>query len=292
MSATPNPAKAPPKVGTTGHEWDGIEELNTPLPRWWLWLFYATIIWSIGYWVVYPTWPLVSSYSSGLFHWNTRSAVATQLAELQQERGAMMAKLSAAPLKEIETKPELLDFARALGRRAFADNCAPCHGAGGGGAKGYPNLNDNDWLWGGSLDQIAQTIAHGVRAGDEAGHQGSMPAFGRDGLLKPDEISTVADYVRSLSGLPTTSGADLARGAKIFADNCAVCHGPDGKGNREVGAPNLTDKIWLYGPDKQTIMDGIINGRGGVMPAWGGKLDDATIKALAVYVHTFGGGEQ
>ena len=304
MSAAPDPAKVtgktlaktlakpPPKVGTTGHEWDGIQELNTPLPRWWLWMFYATIIWSIGYWVVYPSWPLISSYSGGLFHWHTRSSVASQLAELQQERGAMMTKLSAASLKEIETTPELLDFARALGRRAFADNCAPCHGAGGGGAKGYPNLNDNDWLWGGSLDQLAQTITHGVRAGDDAGHQGSMPAFGRDGLLKPDEISTVADYVRSLSGLPTTQGADLARGAKIFADNCAACHGPDGKGNREVGAPNLTDKIWLYASDKKTVMDGIINGRGGVMPAWGGKLDDATIKALAVYVHTFGGGEQ
>jgi len=292
MNATPNPAKPPAKVGTTGHEWDGIEELNTPLPRWWLWLFYATIVWSIGYWIVYPAWPLVSSYSNGLFNWHTRSTVASQVAELQQEREPMMAKLSAASLKEIESNPKLLDFARALGKSAFADNCAPCHGAGGAGARGYPNLVDNKWLWGGSLDQIALTIAHGARAGDDAGHQGSMPAFGRDGLLKPDEISTVADYVRSLSGLPTTPGADLARGAKIFADNCAVCHGPEGKGNREVGAPNLTDNIWLYGPEKRTIMEGIINGRGGVMPAWGGKLDDATIKALTVYVHTFGGGEQ
>ncbi|MGO9045962.1 MAG: cytochrome-c oxidase, cbb3-type subunit III [Xanthobacteraceae bacterium] len=292
MNATPNPAKPPAKVGTTGHEWDGIEELNTPLPRWWLWLFYATIVWSIGYWIVYPAWPLVSSYSNGLFNWHTRSTVASQVAELQHEREPMMAKLSAASLKEIESNPKLLDFARALGKRAFADNCAPCHGAGGAGARGYPNLVDNKWLWGGSLDQIALTIAHGARAGDDAGHQGSMPAFGRDGLLKPDEISTVADYVRSLSGLPTTPGADLVRGAKIFADNCAVCHGPEGKGNREVGAPNLTDNIWLYGPDKKTIMEGIINGRGGVMPAWGGKLDDATIKALTVYVHTFGGGEQ
>jgi len=292
MNATPNPAKPPAKVGTTGHEWDGIEELNTPLPRWWLWLFYATIVWSIGYWIVYPAWPLVSSYSNGLFNWHTRSTVASQVAELQQEREPMMAKLSAASLKEIESNPKLLDFARALGKSAFADNCAPCHGAGGAGARGYPNLVDNKWLWGGSLDQIALTIAHGARAGDDAGHQGSMPAFGRDGLLKPDEISTVADYVRSLSGLPTTPGANLARGAKIFADNCAVCHGPEGKGNREVGAPNLTDNIWLYGPEKRTIMEGIINGRGGVMPAWGGKLDDATIKALTVYVHTFGGGEQ
>jgi cytochrome c oxidase cbb3-type subunit III len=286
------PPKPPATVGTTGHEWDGIEELNTPLPRWWLWLFYATIIWSIGYWVVYPTWPLVSSYSNGLFNWHTRSAVATQLAALQEERGPMMQKLASASLQQIESTPELLDFARALGRRAFADNCAPCHGSGGGGAKGYPNLNDNDWLWGGKLDDIALTIRHGVRAGDDEGRQGSMPAFGRDGLLKSSDISTVADYVRSLSGLKTGPNADLAGGAKIFADNCAVCHGPEGKGNRELGAPNLTDQIWLYAPDKKTIMEGIINGRGGVMPAWGGKLDDVTIKALTVYVHTFGGGEQ
>ncbi len=284
--------KSPATVGTTGHEWDGLHELNTPLPRWWLWLFYATIVWSIGYWVVYPAWPLVSSYSNGLFNWHTRSTVATDLAALQAQRGPMMTRLAAASLQEIESTPELLDFARSLGRSAFADNCAPCHGAGGGGAKGYPNLVDNDWLWGGKLDEIAQTIRHGARAGDDAGHQGSMPAFGRDGILKPNEVSTVADYVRSLSGLATEPGADLTRGAKIFADNCAVCHGPQAKGNREVGAPNLTDKIWLYAPDKKTIMEGLTNGRGGIMPAWGSKLDDVTIKALAVYVHTFGGGEQ
>lgn len=204
----------------------------------------------------------------------------------------MMTRLASASLQEIESTPELLDFARALGKRAFADNCAPCHGAGGGGARGYPNLNDNGWLWGGKAADIAQTITHGVRAGDDAGHQGSMPAFGRDELLKSEQISTVADYVRSLSGLTITPGANLASGAKIFADNCAVCHGPEGKGNRELGAPDLTDKIWLYAPDKKTIVEGIVNGRGGVMPAWGGKLDDVTIKALAVYVHTFGGGEQ
>jgi cytochrome c oxidase cbb3-type subunit 3 len=294
MDVKTDSAKAPadPAAGTTSHEWDGIQELNTPLPLWWLLLFYATIIWSIGYWVFYPAWPLVSSYSRGVWNWNTRSSVAAQVAELQQERGPMMAKLAAASLKEIETTPQLLDFARALGKRAFADNCAPCHGAGGAGARGYPNLIDNKWLWGGSLAQIEQTITHGVRAGDDAGRQGAMPAFGRDNLLKPDEISAVADYVRSLAGLKTDPGADLTRGAKIFADNCAACHGPDGKGNRELGAPNLTDNIWLYAPDKKTIMDGIINGRGGVMPAWGGKLDDATLKALTVYVHTFGGGEQ
>jgi cytochrome c oxidase cbb3-type subunit 3 len=287
----PKHTAAEAKVGTTGHEWDGITELNTPLPRWWLWLFYACIVFSIGYWIVYPAWPLVSSYTNGTFDWHARSAVAQELAALQTQRGPMMAKLAAASLQQIETTPELLDFSRALGRRAFADNCAPCHGAGGGGAKGYPNLDDNKWLWGGTLAAIAQTITHGARAGDDDGRQGSMPAFGRDGTLKPDQISMVADYVRSLSGLKTEPGADLAAGAKIFAGNCAVCHGPQGKGNRDLGAPNLTDNIWLYAPDKTTIMEGITNGRGGVMPAWSGKLDPVTIKALTVYVHTFGGGE-
>ena len=233
----------------------------------------------------------MSSYTSGVFNWHARSAVASDLAALQAERQPMMAKLADASLQQIESTPQLLDFARALGGRAFADNCAPCHGAGGGGAKGYPNLNDNDWLWGGTLADIQQTITHGVRSGDDQGHQGSMPAFGRDGMLKRDEIVTVANYVRSLSGLSTAPGADLAAGAKIFAANCAVCHGPHGKGNRSLGAPNLTDQIWLYGSSTDTIIDGIWNGHGGVMPAWGGKLDPVTIKALAVYVHTFGGGE-
>jgi len=283
--------QVPQEIPTTGHEWDGLQELNRPLPRWWLWLFYATIVWAIGYWIAYPAWPLLSSYTKGAFNWHSRAAVTTDLAALQRQRGEMMTRLGAASLQEIESNPALLDFGRALGGRAFADNCAPCHGAGGGGAKGYPNLNDNDWLWGGTLDDISQTITHGVRAGDDKGHQGSMPAFGRDGMLKRDEILLVADYVRSLSGLSTTPGADLARGAKIFADNCAPCHGQGGKGNRSVGAPNLTDQIWLYGSDTKTIVDGIWNGHGGIMPAWGEKLDPVTIKALTVYVHTFGGGE-
>ena len=279
------------QVATTGHEWDGLQELNRPLPRWWLWLFYATIVWSIGYWVAYPAWPLLSSYTTGVSNWHSRAAVSRDLAALQMQRGAMTTRLAAASLTEIESTPEMLDFARALGGRAFADNCAPCHGAGGGGAKGYPNLVDNDWLWGGSLDAISQTITHGVRSDDEQGRQGSMPAFGRDGMLKREDVLVVADYVRSLPGLSMRAGADLSRGAKIFADNCAVCHGPDGKGNRALGAPNLTDQIWLYGSDSQAIIDGIWNGHGGVMPAWGGKLDPVTIKALTVYVHTFGGGE-
>ena len=279
-------------TATTGHEWDGLRELNTPLPRWWLWLFYATIVWAIGYWVVYPAWPLITNSTQGVFGWHSRTAVQSDLDALKATRGPMVGKLAAASVAEIVADPQLLDFARAQGRVAFADNCAPCHGAGGGGAKGYPNLNDDDWLWGGKLADIENTIRHGARSGDEKAHQGNMPAFGRDNILKPNEISAVADYARSLSSLPVEQGADLALGKKVFADNCAACHGPEGKGNRELGAPNLTDKIWLYGPSKETIMQGIINGRGGVMPTWQGRLDESTIKALVVYVWTFGGGEK
>ncbi len=277
-------------TATTGHEWDGIRELNTPLPRWWLWTFYLCILWAVGYWVLYPAWPLISNSTQGVLGWHARAAVETDLQELRHERGPMMAKLTGASLAQIVGDPQLLDFARAEGRVAFADNCAPCHGAGGGGAKGYPNLNDDDWLWGGKLAQIQQTITHGARSGDADGHQGNMPAFGRDKILKPEQISQVADYVRSLSGLSVEPGADLAAGKKIFADNCAVCHGPDGKGMQTVGSANLTDKIWLYGSDRQTIVQTITNGRGGVMPAWGERLSDPTIKALTVYVWTFGGG--
>ncbi len=275
-------------TATTGHEWDGLRELNTPLPRWWLWLFYATIIWAIGYWVVYPAWPLITNSTQGVLGWHSRAAVETDLAALQASRGPMVGKLAAASVAEIVTDPQLLDFARAQGRVAFADNCAPCHGAGGGGAKGYPNLNDDDWLWGGKLAQIEQTIRFGARSGNEKGHQGNMPPFA--GVLKPNEISAVADFVRSLSALPTEQGADLALAKKVFGDNCAVCHGPEGKGNQELGSANLTDKIWLYGSSKATIMEGVERGHGGVMPSWEGRLGDPIIKALTVYVWSFGGG--
>jgi cytochrome c oxidase cbb3-type subunit III len=279
-------------TATTGHDWDGIRELNTPLPRWWLWTFYLCIVWAVGYWVVYPAWPLLTSATEGTFGWHTRSAVVSDIEELKLLRGPMMDKLTNASVADITADPLLLDFARAQGRVAFADNCAPCHGAGGGGTKGYPNLNDDDWLWGGKLDSIEQTIRHGARSGDKDDHEGVMPAFGRDGILKTNEISAVADFVRTLSGLAVEKGADLALGKKVFADNCVLCHGPEGKGNRELGAPNLTDKIWLYASDKETIMEGLRNGRGGVMPAWQGRLSEPIIKALTVYVYTFGGGEK
>jgi cytochrome c oxidase cbb3-type subunit 3 len=199
--------------------------------------------------------------------------------------------LGNASLADIENDPALLALARARGKTVFADNCAPCHGSGAAGAKGYPNLNDDDWLWGGTLDQIAQTIQFGARSGNAKAHEGQMPAFGHDGMLKKEEIVTVANHVRSLSGLTTDLGYDAAAGKKIFAENCVACHGEGGKGNQEVGAPNLTDQIWLHGSDEATIIETLTNGRAGVMPAWGGRLDPVTIKALVVYVHSLGGGK-
>jgi cytochrome c oxidase cbb3-type subunit 3 len=278
-------------TATTGHEWDGIKELNTPLPRWWIITFYACIVWAVGYWIVYPAWPLVSGYTSGVLHYSSRADVAVELANLEKIRGEKMVTLGAASLADIEKDPALLALARARGKAVFGDNCAPCHGSGAAGAKGFPNLNDDDWLWGGTLDQIMQTIQFGARSGHPKTHDSAMLAFGKQGMLKSDEIVTVANYVRSLSGLPTRPGYDAAAGAKIFAENCVACHGEAGKGNQEVGAPNLTDKIWLYGSDEATIIETITNGRSGVMPAWTGRLDPSTIKAMAVYVHSLGGGQ-
>jgi len=277
---------------TTGHEWDGIRELNTPLPRWWLCTLYLSVAWAVAYWVVYPAWPLVSSFTTGVFNWNSRAAVVSELNDLKSLRAPMNTRLAATALGDIKTDQALADFTYAQGRASFRENCGPCHGAGGGGAKGYPNLNDNDWLWGGTLEQIQQTIEFGVRSGHQKTRESQMPAFGRDGMLKRDEIVAVANYVRSIANLPTRPGTDLGAGKRLFADNCAVCHGADGKGNKELGAPNLTDGIWLFGSDEAAIIEIVTNSRSGVMPAWAGRLDPVTIKALTYYVHSLGGGEK
>ncbi len=278
-------------TATTGHSWDGIKELNTPLPRWWVITFYATIIWAIGYFIVYPAWPTFTGYTRGVFNYSSRAQLQTDLADLRAVRGEKAAQLATASLSQIEGDPSLLAFARALGKTAFGDNCAACHGTGAAGAKGFPNLNDDDWVWGGTLDQIQKTIKYGVRSGHKQAHEGAMLAFGRDGILKSNEIVMVANYVRSLSGLPVSKDLSLDAGKKIFADNCASCHGDAGKGNQELGAPNLSDKIWLYGSDEASLIETITNGRGGVMPTWEGRLDPATINALTVFVHTLGGGK-
>ena len=277
---------------TTGHEWDGIKELNTPLPRWWLNILYATIVWSIGYWVVYPSWPLISGHLPGVIGYSSRADVQVELDALKVKRAAQAADLAKVELAVIKADPKMLSLALAQGKAAFGDNCAPCHGLGGAGSKGYPNLNDDDWLWDGTLKGIHLTLENGIRSANNADTRiSAMPAFGRDGLLKKDEVRAVSNQVRALAGLSTEAGFDAKLGAKLFTENCAACHGDQGKGNSELGAPNLTDAIWLYGADIETITDMVTNSRAGVMPAWSGRLDPVTIKSLAVYVHSLGGGK-
>jgi cytochrome c oxidase cbb3-type subunit 3 len=275
---------------TTGHEWDGIKELNTPLPRWWLWVFYATVIWSIGYWVLYPAWPTLTGYTQGVLDQSQRDDVKAAVDKLKAERQVLGRQLANAPLDQIESNPELLQFAREAGKSAFGDNCATCHGSGAQGFKGYPNLNDDVWLWGGKLEDIRKTIAVGVRSTHPETRTSLMPAFGRDKLLEPKQIDDLTEYVLSIAGQKADAQA-AARVQTLFAEQCASCHGADGKGLREFGAPNLTDREWLYGGSKFEIKAQIERGGGGVMPTWGSRLDPMTIDALAVYVHSLGGGE-
>jgi len=277
---------------TTGHEWDGIRELNTPLPRWWLWLFYATIAFSFVYWILYPAWPLATSFTTGVLGHTNRAAVLADVEFSKSVRAQMTADLDKATLAEIANNPKLLEIALAEGKAAFGDNCTPCHASGGQGQKGYPNLTAGRWLWGGTLDQIQTTITHGIRASDDADtHTSAMPSFGKDGILKPEEIRQVVSYVRTVSGLEPEQGVDVAAGKKIFADNCVACHGEDGKGNVDMGSANLTTKVWQYGSDIPDLIYTVANARNGQMPAWGKRLDPETIKSLAVYVHSLGGGK-
>jgi cytochrome c oxidase cbb3-type subunit 3 len=277
-------------VETTGHEWDGIKELNKPLPRWWLMTFYATIVWAIGYWIVYPAWPTSTAYTKGLFNYSQREVVAKELAAAQSAQTQYRDKLNATRLVAIKQDPQLYRFAMTAGSVAFQNNCAPCHGRGAQGLLGYPNLNDDDWLWGGSIEDIYRTISFGIRSDSKETRTSQMPRFGLDKLLSEAEIGDVADYVLSLSGRSKDQAA-IGRGQKTFADQCASCHGVDGKGKTEQGAPDLTDPIWLYGESRQAVVESVRTGRGAMMPAWAGRLDPATLKALAIYVHGLGGGQ-
>jgi cytochrome c oxidase cbb3-type subunit 3 len=278
-------------VETTGHVWDGdLKELNKPLPKWWLYVLYATIVWAIGYWIVYPAWPTLNGYTAGIWGYSQRGAVATDVAAARVAQAKYTKAIADAPLGDIEKNQELMQFVQAGGARAFGDNCAPCHGRGAQGATGYPNLNDDDWLWGGSLDEISKTITFGIRSGQKDAHESAMPRFGLDGILQPPQINDAAEYVLSLSGKATDQAA-AGRGAEIFKEQCVACHGPDAKGTKEFGAPNLTDGIWLYGGRREDIVQTIRTGRGGTMPNWNTRLDPQTIKLLAVYVHSLGGGK-
>jgi len=275
---------------TTGHEWDGIKELDTPLPRWWLWIFYGTVIFALIYWVLYPAIPLPGGATRGLLHDSARAKVASDIAALKKARGAESAELAGASLEAIEADPSMRAYAMAVGQSIFGDNCATCHGTGGTGGKGYANLRDDVWLWGGSLEDIQRTITYGIRSGDPAARVSQMPAFGRDQILQEGQIEDLTEYVVALSHRAANAAA-VQRAAPLFAANCAVCHGPTGQGSQSVGAPNLTDADWLYGSDRASIRDQIWNAHAGVMPAWGRRFDAPTIKALAVYIHAKAGGQ-
>jgi len=277
------------EVETTGHVWDGIEEYNNPLPRWWLWVLYACIAWGIWYVIAYPAWPMINQATAGYKGWSTRANIAVELAEAEAANAEINAKLASTELTMIAKDPELQSYAASAGNAVFKTWCAQCHGSGAAGTKGYPNLLDNDWLWGGDVDAIHTTIRHGIRSVDDDDTRYSeMPKFGE--ILEQEEITQVVNFVMSLSGTPDDASM-VTPGSVVFADNCAACHADDGTGDREQGAPNLTDAIWLYGGDYDTLTQTVTNSRYGVMPPWSTRLSEAEMRAVAAYVHQLGGGE-
>lgn len=279
------------EVETTGHSWDGIEEYNNPLPKWWLYIFYACIAWAVVYSAAYPAWPGVKSATAGFLGFSTRGDVAEDIKTAEEALAGINAKLEGAELTEIANDPELKGYAVSAGGAVFRTWCAQCHGSGAAGAKGYPNLLDNDWLWGGDIEAIHTTITHGVRNDtDEDARYSEMPAFLKDELLEEAQIDMVVNYVMSLSG-EAQDPSKVAEGAQIFADECSSCHMEDGKGDREQGAPNLTDAIWLFGGDYDAIKETVSYSRFGEMPNWNTRLTEAQIRAVATYVHQLGGGE-
>ncbi len=279
------------EVETTGHEWDGIEELNNPLPRWWLWVFYATIIWGVWYTIAYPAWPMISGATQGYLGYSTRANVQTEIEAAEAANSEINERLASAELAAIPGDDELAGYARSAGEAVFNTWCVQCHGREGGGATGYPTLSDDAWLWGGTMEAIHTTVTHGIRNDEDPDARYSqMPAFGRDELLTEEEVVQVVNHVMSLSGEPQDAQAAEA-GVEVFEYNCAACHGEQGKGMIEQGAPNLTDAIWLYGGDYDAIYETVWNARFGVMPSWQERLTEAEIRAVAAYVHQLGGGE-
>lgn len=275
-------------VATTGHQWDGIKELNNPLPRWWVWTFYATVIWGLAYTVAYPAWPLISSATSGLLGYSSRAELRESLTEAEAGKAEFLAAIEQSSVEEILADETLRQFANAAGAAAFKVNCVQCHGSGAAGSPGYPNLNDDEWLWGGTPEEIRFTIAHGVRfAGDDDTRLSEMPAFGD--FLDSAQVNALAAHVAAL-GSGEAVGA-TGEGAQLFADNCAACHGEAGEGMAEVGAPDLTDAIWLYGSTEADIARQIRAPRHGVMPGWIDRLGETNVKKLTVYVHSLGGGQ-
>lgn len=278
-------------IETTGHEWDGIKELNNPLPRWWLWTFYATIIFSIGYTIAYPAWPGITSSTKGLLGWSSRADVANEIAAVEAGRAELATKLVETELAAVAGDAELLQFAEAGGSSAYKVYCSQCHGSGAAGGDIYPNLVDDDWIWGGTIDDIHLTLLHGIRhPGDDDTRFNEMPRYGADEILEREQIIDVAWYVRQISNQEFDADA-AARGETVYIENCAACHGDVGEGIRDLGGPRLNDAIWLYGGTHAEIVAQISDPKQGVMPAWANRLPEVTIRQLALYVHSLGGGE-
>jgi len=275
---------------TTGHDWDGLQELNRPLPKWWLYVLYASIAAAVVMCVLYPSVPGITGYWHGLLGYSQRDRVDQAVAEVAAQRAGAMDRIKAQSFADIRKDPQLVEVAETAGRITFANNCQPCHGAGGGGNPGYPALAAGDWIWGGTLEAIQQTVTHGIRSTDPDARQSQMPRWGLDNMLTPEQIQQVADYVMTLFGTPV-QGADIAPGRKLFVDNCAVCHGEVGQGDREKGGPRLASRIHLHGDDRAAVVAQITNPKMGVMPNWNARLDEATIKSVVLYVHSLGGGE-
>jgi len=277
---------------TTGHEWDGIKELDTPMPRWWVWTFYATIIFSIGYVIYYPAIPLLETSTAGISGITARGQIEKELAVVKQSKAKLEEELVKTSLEEVRNNELLYRFSIAGGKSLYKVYCSQCHGSGAQGASGYPNLNDDDWLWGGDLKSLRQTIAHGVRhEGDDDTRVSEMPAFGRDELLEKPQIKAVVEYVLKISNKEHDE-AEAKKGLEVYAENCAACHGEKGLGGREFDAPNLADELALYGNTRELLTRQIQAPRHGVMPAWVNRIGEAGVRQLALYVHSLGGGEK
>ena len=277
---------------TTGHEWDGITELNTRVPRAVWWSIGITHVWALVIWILMPTWPLINTYTKGLLGIDQQESVEEVVRERRLARAEWVEAIERQSFDEIRADPNLMSIVSGTGPVLFADNCSVCHGAEAQGGPGFPSLTDTAWLWGGEDETILETLRVGINAPHPETRVSQMLAFGRNGILTREEIRTVADYVMSLSGGTEADPARLTAGADIFAANCAACHGEDAKGLREVGAPDLTDEFWLYGGDADALFHTVHDGRQGWMPAWEDRLTLADRKILTLYIRELAGREQ
>ncbi|AFK54120.1 cytochrome-c oxidase, cbb3-type subunit III [Tistrella mobilis] len=276
---------------TTGHEWDGIKELSTPIPGWWVGVFLISIAVALLYMVLYPSFASTERYYEGALKYSSTEELRKEVVAARAAQAPMRNALVETPLEEIEADDALRRFATTGGQAAFNENCAACHGVGAGGQIGqFPALVDDDWIWGGRIADIRQTILYGIRSAHPDTRQSLMPVFGQ--ILTPEQISQTAAYVKALSDPAADATRSAMPGAPLFAANCASCHGAEGQGGRDFGAPRLNDAIWLYGSSQEAIERQIANPRMGVMPAFGDRLDESTVRMIAVYVHTLGGGEK